>query len=257
MNFNHQNANDAMANSVSFPLGGCRDDYDRALPAFTSEIAAVKKQLGIALSKPAGVKTQEPFDVWDDVKRALLTTSRALISVGHGLEERPPALPPGTVIPTDMYDQGPRPPWGWGIYKQPVEKLNVVVAHFIPLSKRSDILFNQVVPTDYLKELGRPLRGKNGSLLYQSGSYRQNSRATVELEHKTASIYGNVFLVPSPLETERWFARTFEPQSMSEAINSLHRIEVTRFTIDSLRDGRLLLSFATQNDRLHAIMALS
>jgi hypothetical protein len=257
MNFNLQISNSAMGNNVRFRQGACKDDYNLALPAFTKEIAAVREQLDLSLGKLDGDTTHEPFFLWEDVIEALSNSSHILERIAHGLEERPPALPPGTVIPADMYGQRPRPPWGWRMYKQPVEKLNVVVAHYIPLSKRSDISFNQIVPTDYLKELGRPLRGKNGSLLYCSRSYGKNSRATAQLEDGTASIYGNAFWVPSPLETERWFARTFEPQSMSEATSSLHRIGVTRFTVDTLRDGRLLLSFATQKDQLNAIMALS
>ena len=194
MNVNYQNSHNSIANNTSCKEVQWEDDYNRQVAACDSEIAAVKEQLGMTLSTIKEARTKSPFIRWEKLTTAVYDTLHWLTWVRNRLTERPPAIPPGTVLPTYMYDQVFRPSCG------PVE--DVVRAHYIPQSKQSDISLNQTVSTAFLKGLGTPLRGKNGALLYYAGTRRQNIRAKAHLEDKTASIFGDVYWVPSPPETE-------------------------------------------------------
>jgi hypothetical protein len=193
MNFNDQNSYIFTTTNTCVQPGGWRHDYNRDVAACTSQIAAVEEQLDLTRRKITGDNTKCPFIKWDAVKNALLNTSFALTKVEDRLAERPPAMPPGATIPADMRDQ----------VSGSSSDEDVVVAHYIPQSKLSDILFNRIVPLALLEQLGPPLRGKNGASLYCAGTRRLNTRAVAHLEDETASIFGHVYWVPEPLETRR------------------------------------------------------
>ena len=231
-----------------------RDHYSREVTALTSEMAQVSEHLAL-ISK-----------MREEVQSAVRQSSSALISIEQRLAACPPAMPPGTTLPLEMYFQVIRSKWSSNMTKPLDQGVDVVLAHCIPQSKRHEIFFNQIIPTEYLSKLRSPVQGKNSSQLYSSWLGRRNSRAMVHAQEGAGEIiFGNVYWVPSPLKTERWFPLVVEKPSqdeikstkvMIESTRSLHNIAIYRFTIDTLPNGTLL-SFAKEDDRIHAKMALS
>ncbi|QDM15541.1 MULTISPECIES: hypothetical protein [unclassified Tardiphaga] len=238
--------NNSAATSNSCPSEGWRNQYNREVAVLTNKMAEVRERI-------ASIHTLQA-----EVSRIARQSHQTLSDIERSLAARPPAKAPGTVIPLDINVEMARA-LRWPPQYMPIDgKIEVVLAHFIPQSRANDIVYDQIVPTHYLKGLGSPLTGKNGCQLYTTNG-RRNSRAMKRLQNGARETFGDTFWMPSPLETESWLSLIIDQPShdIMTAVEMLNNQSVYRFTIDNLFDGRQLLSFAKEKDQLLAKMALS
>ena len=242
------NLNNAVTNNDDCPHEGFRDNYNCEVAALKSKMAEVSSQLTSLNS----LQTEVSRTTWQSIQ--------ALNVIERRLAARPPAKPPGSILPLDMYDQAQRGKWWKSIVTGSLDDgIDVVLAHHIPQPKSHDISLNQIIPAEYLNSLRPPIQGRNGSQLYLLAGSRRNSRAMVHVGKGAGEILGDALWVPCPLETERWFPLIVEKPSHDVEQSSLilHEQSIERFTIDSLHNGMLLLSFARPNDQVLARIALS
>ena len=223
-----------------------RKEYNREVAVLTNKLADVRACL-------ASIDKMQT-----EVSRATCQNSHTLSAIERRLAARPPATAPGTVLPIDMYVQTYRDGYRRIETKRFAHTVDVVMAHCIPQSKQHEIYFNQIIPVYFLAELGAPFQGKNGSQLYSLLRGRRNSRVQAHLIDESVELYGDVLWVPSPLETESWLPLTIEKpsQDIVQSAKILHSHEIYRFTIDTMHNGGLFLSFAKEGDQLMAKMAL-
>ncbi|HEV7878190.1 hypothetical protein [Bradyrhizobium sp.] len=112
--------NNTVTKNVNCPHESWRDNYNHEVVALTGEMIEVSGHLA-SLNK-----------MQTEVSRAAWQSIQALNNIEKRLAAYPPAMPPGTVLPLDMYVQKSRGGRGLSTSKPAEDGIDVVLAHLIP-----------------------------------------------------------------------------------------------------------------------------
>ena len=240
---------DSASGTVTTPTSYPDERFNNCNP----ELATLKEDISLVWAQLDAFSTMR-----DEVSQAVRQGRQALDRIQKRLALYPPAMPPGAVLPVEMLPQECRPTWQAQINKPLNDEIDVVLAHYYPQAKKDEVWLNQIIPVELLDGL-QQYTGINNSLLFIVRYGRRNTRASLQASAGVADIFGDVFIVPSPLSKERWLPLVIEKPRLTviETKEEQKGQSISRYTIDKLANGSQLLSFADKNDQLMAKMTLS